>query len=64
MSTVIVVTTVITMTVTGYTDFDPGMRGDGITKSGMLTFEGACACGPSFPFWTAFAVPALSRVFF
>jgi len=64
MSTVIVVTTVITMTVTGYTSCDDGMRCDGISASGVAVFDGACACGESFPFWTAFAVPALGRVFF
>jgi 3D (Asp-Asp-Asp) domain-containing protein len=64
MKTVIVVTTVISMTVTAYTSHDDGMRGDGITASGIRVFDGACACGPSFPFWTAFAVPELGRVLF
>ena len=57
------VTTVITMTVTAYTDCDPGMRCDGVTASGALTRDGIVACGLAFPFGTAFFVPALGRVF-
>ena len=54
---------VITMTVTAYTSYDGGMRGDGITTSGLLAQDGFCACGPSYEFGTAFAVFALGRVF-
>lgn len=63
MSTVIVVVTVVTMTVTAYTDYDPGMRGDGITASGLQTYDGACACGYGHDFFTLFYVPALGRAF-
>ena len=63
MNTVIVVATVISMTVTAYTSHDAGMRGDGITTSGLQARDGFCACGPGFEFGTLFAVPALGRFF-
>ena len=43
MKTVIVVTMVISMTVTAYTSHDAGMRGDGITASGLPAQDGFCA---------------------
>ncbi len=52
---------VITMTITAYTDCDPGMRCDGIMASGIKTFDGAAACGPAWPFWTVLFVPALPK---
>jgi hypothetical protein len=63
MKTVIVVTMVISMTVTAYTSHDAGMRGDGITTSGLPAQDGFCACGPAFEFGTLFAIPALGRFF-
>ena len=63
MKTVIVVTTVISMTVTAYTSHDVGMRGDGITTSGLPAEDGFCACGYGHEFGTLFAVPALGRFF-
>jgi len=74
VKTVIVVTTVISMTVTAYTSHDAGMRGDGITTSGLPAQDGFCAlvlygkakyraCGPAFEFGTLFAIPALRRFF-
>ncbi len=36
--------------ITGYTDYDPGMDGQGITASGEHTRPGVCAAGPSVPF--------------
>lgn len=56
-------TMVITMTLTAYTDCDPGMRCDGIMASGITTFDGAAACGPTWPFDTVFFVPSLLRSF-
>jgi len=53
----------ITMTLTAYTDGDPGMRGDGVMASGLNTFDGAAACGPAFDFGTVFVVPVLGRRF-
>ena len=51
-------------TITAYTNYDPGMFPcDGVMASGLQTFEGACACGPSFEFGTLFAIPDLGRVF-
>ena len=58
----IVLVTAVTMTVTGYASHDVGMRGDGITTSGLLAFDGSCACGPGYAFFTAFYVEALDRV--
>lgn len=52
----------MTMTVTGYTSHDLGMRGHGITASGLMAFDGSCACGPGYPFFTGFYVKALNRV--
>ena len=63
MKTVIVITTVVTMTVTAYTSHDGGMRGDGVTTSGLLAQDGFCACGPKYELGTLFAVPALGRFF-
>ncbi len=63
MNTLMVAATVITMTVTAYTDCDPGMRCDGITASGLLTQDGVVACGPAFDFGTVFIVPTLGRSF-
>lgn len=54
---------VITMTLTAYTDCDPGMRCDGIMASGLQTFDGVAACGPAFAFGTVFVVPGLNRRF-
>jgi rare lipoprotein A len=54
---------VLTMTLTAYTDCDPGMRCDGITKSGLETREGFCACGELYEFGTFFIVPDLGRSF-
>ena len=59
----VVVATVISMTVTAYTSHDAGMRGDGITTSGLLAQDGFCACGYGYEFGTLFAVPALGRFF-
>ena len=53
----------ITMTLTAYTDCDPGMRCDGIMTFGVNTFDGAVACGPAFDFGTVFVVPSLGRRF-
>jgi hypothetical protein len=63
LKTVIVVTTLITMTVTAYTSYDEGMRGDGITTSGLQARDGFCACGDKYGFGTLFAIPALGRFF-
>jgi len=39
------------------------MRADGITASGLQTFDGACACGSGYEFFTLFYVPSLGRAF-
>lgn len=63
LSSVAVITATLVMTLTGYSAYDPGMRGDGITTSGLLAWEGSCACPPEYPFFTLFLVPALGRIF-
>lgn len=63
MSTVVVVTATLVMTITGYTECDPGMRCDGITASGMPVQEGICACGNQFAFGTLFYLPRLGASF-
>jgi 3D (Asp-Asp-Asp) domain-containing protein len=57
----VIATVVITMTLTAYTDADVGMRGDGVMTSQLKTFDGACACGPAWPFGAVFWVPDLKR---
>lgn len=52
---------VLAMTLTAYTDADSGMNGLGIMTSGLSTFDGACACGPLWPFGAVFFVPSLQR---
>lgn len=53
----------ITVTLTAYTDCDPGMRCDGIMASGITTFDGAAACGPAWPFGTVLYIPSMRRRF-
>ncbi len=54
-------TMVITMLLTAYTNHDAGMDGLGIAASGLAAFDGACACGPAWPFGAVFFVPSLQR---
>ncbi len=59
--TVLQAVLVITMTLTAYTDCDPGMRCDGIMASGITVFDGAAACPPAWPFGVVFYIPSLKR---
>lgn len=52
------------MRVTSYTAHDKGMRGNGITASGVKAVEGVTiAADPSIPFGTQIYIPALGQAF-
>jgi len=46
----------LTLTVSAYTNCDPGMRCDGVMATGLQTYNGVCACPEAFPFGTEYIV--------